>query len=646
MTPIWKPDAKRMESSAIVDFIKHVNRYDLQDIALYDYHSLHQWSLDHSETFWESIWDFTKVVGNKGSTLFSQDSQSPAKKSIWFPEATLNFAENLLKQAQQTPDQDAIIFSGEDEQAHSVTWHALDSQVAHIAAYLKQCGIGKGDVVAGYLPNLPETIVATLATASLGAIWTSISPDFGVESVLERFGQTEPKVLLSTNTYDYKGKVHECLDKASAVIESVPSIKNWIIIPFASSNIQTTLNYELWQSLIEGPTPELSFERVAFNDPLYILYSSGTTGKPKCIVHSVGGTLLNHLKELHLHSNLQADDKIFYFTTCSWMMWNWMISSLGVGATLVLFDGSPFYPDAGVLWRLAHQHQVKIFGTSAKYLETLEQQKYFPKQHHDFTHLEVICSTGSVLSPEQFDFVYQHIKPDLQLSSISGGTDICGCFALGSPISPVYRGEVQVKGLGLDVQVFNEKGESVQQQKGELVCVNSFPNQPIGFWNDPKGKKYHHAYWNRIHDVWFHGDYIELTQNQGIIFFGRSDATLNPGGVRIGTAEIYRCVNRLDEIQDSVAIGQEWQQDIRLVLFVKLLENMMLTDEIIQKIKTSLRNRCSPRHVPALIAQVSDIPYTRSGKLAELAVRDVVHGRSVQQLSALRNPECLEQFIL
>ncbi|MFD2175950.1 acetoacetate--CoA ligase [Veronia pacifica] len=643
--PLWRPSAKRVADANITEFIQAVNQQN--DVKLKDYASLYKWSVNESEAFWTTLWDFAGVIGKRGETVRFTHAMSPAKKSRWFPDAEINFAENLLQWADEMGDHDAIVFSGETETPRSLSWSALRDQVAHIAHLLKEQGIAEGDVVAGYLPNVTEAVVAMLATASLGAIWTSTSPDFGVESVLDRFGQTQPKALFTTDCYHYNGKTHDCLSKARDIASRVDSIAQLIVIPFSQrEGVQHTLHSgeRDWSDALSGDAPELTYTRTGFNAPLYVLYSSGTTGKPKCIIHSVGGTLLNHLKEHQLHSDVKVRDRLFYFTTCGWMMWNWMATALASGATLVLFDGSPFYPDAGVLWRLAESQKVTLFGTSAKYLEALEKQSYFPREQHALSTLRTLCSTGSVLAPEQFDYVYRDVKEDIQLSSIAGGTDICGCFVLGSPISPVYKGQAQVRALGMDVQVFNNQGDPVVAEKGELVCCNSFPNQPVGFWHDHDGARYHKAYWDKIHDVWFHGDYVELTPQNGMAFFGRSDAILNPGGVRIGTAEIYRHVNQLEEIIDSVVIGQEWQNDVRVVLFVKILPGVDLDDQLENMIRKTIRTHCTPRHVPAKIVGITDIPRTRSGKLAELAVRDVVHGREVAQLSALDNPESLNQY--
>ncbi|NGO00054.1 acetoacetate--CoA ligase [Grimontia sp. S25] len=639
--PLWRPSASRIANANLTDFINEVNRQ--YALSLTNYDQLYDWSVKHSDAFWETLWTFASVVGERGERVISRPENDPNKNSIWFPDAEVNFAENVMQWVKDMPEKDAIVFSGEDESAVRLSWADLERQVSCIAAYLKECGVEKGDVVAGYLPNIAETMVAMLATSSLGAIWTSTSPDFGIDSVLDRFGQTQPKVLFTTDAYHYNGKTHDNLTKARAVREGVENITHMVVIPYVGGTAPNS-DETCWKAIVSKPAEPLTFTRIGFNDPMYVLYSSGTTGKPKCIIHSVGGMLLNHLKEHQLHSDVKCGDKVFYFTTCGWMMWNWLASGLLSGATLVLFDGSPFYPDAGVLWRLTDAQKVTLFGTSAKYLEALEKQEYSPMDEHNLSSLRALCSTGSVLAPEQFDWVYSHVKQDLQLSSIAGGTDICGCFVLGSPISPVYRGQSQVRGLGLDVEVFNNEGIPVQGEKGELVCCNSFPNQPVGFWNDNDGTRYHKAYWDKIEDIWFHGDYVELTHEGGMVFFGRSDAILNPGGVRIGTAEIYRHVNQLDEVLDSVVIGQDWMKDVRVVLFVKLKPGVDLNDNLERKIRNTIRTSCTPRHVPAKIIPITDIPRTKSGKLAELAVRDVVHGRAVAQLSALDNPESLEQY--
>lgn len=571
----------------------------------------------------------------------------PARDSIWFPQAELNYAENLLSYAFQYPDVTAIWFKNESGQTKQLTWQQLCDHVSLIQQWLIQNGIGQGDVVAGYLPHLPETVIAMLATTSLGAIWTSTSPDFGVESVIERFGQVQPKILFCCDGYTFNGKPFLMQERNTHIVCALPSLVNTCQIeylqePQFSPNLGSS--FSTWHSILASYQPkELNYQRVGFNDPLFILYSSGTTGKPKCITHSVGGTLLNHLKEHQLHCDIQPRDRVFYYTTTGWMMWNWQVSALASGATLVIYDGHPLYPQANALWSLADEAKITLFGTSAKYLETLQKCPFSPSDDYPLPDLKTLCSTGSVLYPEQFDFVYEHIKADLHLASISGGTDICGCFALGNPLSPVYRGECQGAGLGLDILAFDEQGDIVTERRGELVCRNSFPNQPIGFWHDD-GSRYQQAYWDKFSGVWHHGDEIEITTHGGIVFFGRSDTVLNPGGIRIGTAEIYQQINALPEIQDSIAIGRRLERDEEIILFVQLTQGVILDDSLQQKIRTLLRERCSPRHVPAHIFALSGIPRTKSGKLVELAVKQVCHGESVKNLGAIANPEVLSEI--
>ncbi|MFQ2276791.1 acetoacetate--CoA ligase [Aeromonas hydrophila] len=632
---LWQPDQERIQQSNLQHFMAEVNRF--HGLQLHSYAQLYQWSVEKTTRFWPLVWQHCGVKGELGNIV--AENRQEMQRTRWFPDSHLNFAENLLRRQDDTP---AIISRIEDSPSHTLSWRELADQVASLAQWLRGQGIGRGDVVAAYLPNIPQTVVAMLATTSLGAIWTSTSPDFGEASVVERFGQTRPRVLFAVDGYRYNGKAIDIQDKVAGVVSQIDSIEQTVMIPLLGHPLQ--LGHD-WRQILAGqPDASLQFEPMAFNDPLYILYSSGTTGKPKCIVHGIGGTLLQHLKEHQLHCDIKPGERIFYFTTCGWMMWNWLVSALASGATLVLYDGSPFYPDGNVLWDLARDEEVALFGTSAKYLDALHKQGYAPIKTHQLPQLRLICSTGSVLSPEGFDHVYQQIKRDVQLSSISGGTDICSCFVIGNPISPVYRGESQGRGLGLAVQVFNEAGQPVQGEKGELVCTKPFPAQPIGFWGDASGDKYHAAYFERFDNIWCHGDWIELTPTGGILFYGRSDATLNPGGVRIGTSEIYRYVEQLEEVEESIVIGQQWQQDERVVLFVKLKPGLMLDEALRERIRQQVRLHCTARHVPARILQVDAIPRTKSGKIVELAVREVVHNRPVNNTHALADPEVLSQY--
>jgi acetoacetyl-CoA synthetase len=651
---LWRPSRERIQSSLLYQFMVQLS--EQQNTLFHDYHQLHHWSVTHSDNFWDQVWDFSEVIGNKSDPIsfIPQQSKLSAKETQWFPNTTLNFSENLLKNWNRHAAADAIVFhcEGQEEQQQRISWQQLYRQTSQLTQFLTAKGVKQGDVVAGYIPNIPQAIIAMLATSALGAIWTSTSPDFGADSVVERFGQTKPKVLLTADGYFYNGKSHSSLGNITQMLDQLPSVEQLIVIPYTKMDIRVfkasipkTVTLTLWQNALEPYEPAgIQFSSVPFNHPLYILYSSGTTGKPKCIVHSTGGILLNHLKEHQLHCNVKPGDRIFYFTTCGWMMWNWLVSGLAAGATVVLYDGSPFYPNASVLWDMAEQEQLSLFGTSAKYLEALEKQNYSPNQSHSLPQLQTLCSTGSVLTPEQFDYVYSHIKSDLQLASISGGTDICGCFAISNPLNPVYKGECQSQALGMDVRVFNEQGQTELTQQGELVCCNSFPNQPIGFWNDPDGKRYHNAYWNTYPNTWHHGDFVALSSTGGMTFFGRSDAVLNPGGVRIGTAEIYRQVNPLHEITDSIVIGQNWKNDVRVVLFVQLADGCMLDDALKTTIRERIKQGCSPRHIPAVILSVTDIPKTKSGKLVELAVRNIVHNLPVKNMGALANPTALEQY--
>ena len=635
-TPLWQPDEQRIASSNMKRFMDEAAAST--GLVFNEYGDLYRWSVDEKEAFWSLLWDFCGITGHKGERILVDGEN--IEKATWFPDAYLNFAENLLR---RDDDSIAIHFRAEEQVERSLSWKELNRQVACVADWLRQQGVGPGDRVAGYVANMPEAAIAMLATASLGGIWTSTSPDFGEESVIERFGQTEPKILFAVDGYFYNGKTIDIRKRVQAVQQAIPSIGQTVMISLA--DLAAPEGILPWTSIIEsGDTPELVFEPRGFNDPLYILYSSGTTGKPKCITHKVGGVLLQHLKELQLHSDVKPGDPVFYFTTCGWMMWNWLVSALACEATLVLYDGSPFHPSGNVLWDYADDVGMSLFGTSAKYIDALSKAGLEPVKSHDLSALRTLCSTGSVLAPESFDFVYGSIKKDLCLASISGGTDIVSCFVLGCPIRPVWRGESQCRGLGMAVDVYDDDGNPVHGEKGELVCTQTFPSQPAFFWGDPDGSKYHDAYFARFANCWHHGDYVRLTEHDGIIIYGRSDATLNPGGVRIGTAEIYRHVEKLDEISESLVIGQEHDNDVRIVLFVVLAGSTALDDALIRKIRTTIREKCSPRHVPAKILQVTEIPRTRSGKIVELAVREVVHNRPVKNLHALANPEALEQF--
>jgi acetoacetyl-CoA synthetase len=601
------------------------------------YDELHAWSVAQAGDFWNLVWDFCGVRGEKGGRTLVDGERMPGAR--WFPDGRLNFAENLLRRRDGA---DAIVFWGEDRIKRRITFEQLHALVSRLAQALADAGVKKGDRVAGYLPNLPEATAAMLATASLGAIWSSCSPDFGVQGVLDRFGQIEPKVLFCADGYLYNGKEFDCQDKVRAVLEKLPSVEECVVVDYLGRAPEAGVS--LMEFIEPFAAVDIRFEPVEFNHPLYILYSSGTTGVPKCIVHGTGGTLLQHLKEHRLHSDVKPGDRLFYFTTLGWMMWNWLVSGLASEATLLLYDGSPTVARGRILFDFADAEGMTHLGTSAKFIDSLIKLKLAPRESHRLEKLRAVLSTGSPLVAEGFDYVYEKIKEDVCLSSISGGTDIVSCFVLGNPMGPVWRGEIQAKGLGMAVEVFNEKGISVGNEKGELVCTRPFPSMPVGFWNDPGDRKYRAAYFEKYPNVWRHGDWCEITPRGGIVIYGRSDAVLNPGGVRIGTAEIYRQVEQLEEVVESLVIGQDWEGDVRVVLFVRLREGLSLSEELISSLKRRIRENTTPRHVPAKILQVADIPRTRSGKIVELAVRDVVHGREVNNLEALANPGALEYF--
>ncbi|MFQ6022487.1 MAG: acetoacetate--CoA ligase [Acidiferrobacterales bacterium] len=641
MAPLWTPPQDRIEQANLTGFMHAVRAQWGIDVA--DYVGLYQWSIDQPEEFWRSVWSFSDIVAERqGERALTHGERMPGAQ--WFPDARLNFAENLLR---QRDEQTAVVFWSEDKVKRALSYRALYDQVSQLAQALRSMGVAKGDRVAGYLPNMPETVVAMLASASIGAVWSSCSPDFGVQGVLDRFGQIEPKVLFSSDGYFYNGKTHDSLEKLQDIVVDLPSLQKVIVVPYTSSQpslVGIGHATTLADFIADRLAGDIEFAQLPFNHPLYILYSSGTTGAPKCIVHGAGGTLIQHLKEHVLHVDLKPGDRLFYFTTCGWMMWNWLVSGLASRATLMLYDGSPFYPDGNILFDYADEQGITEFGTSAKFIDAVNKAGLTPIKTHRLEALRTILSTGSPLVPESFDFVYDNIKQDVCLSSISGGTDIISCFALGNPLLPVWRGELQCRGLGMRVEVFGEDGQSVKGEKGELACTAPFPSMPVGFWNDPEGKKYRAAYFEKFPGVWCHGDYVELTEHDGVIIYGRSDAVLNPGGVRIGTAEIYRQAEQLDEVVESLVVGQRWQGDVRVVLFVRLRDDLVLDEALRQKIKLQIRQNATPRHVPAKIIQVADIPRTKSGKIVELAVRNVVHGEPVKNKEALANPEVLDLF--
>ncbi len=621
-------------------FMERVNRKYGMDFS--DYDALYQWSIENLEDFWAELWDF---VGIKASRSYDRVIDDPQKMmgAQWFSGSRLNFAENLLR---FRDEETALVFRGENRVRRSLTYRELYAAVAGTAASLKDMGIIPGDRVVGFMPNMPESIIAMLAATSLGAVWSSCSPDFGVKGVLDRFGQTRPRVLFTADGYFFKGKKIDSLAKIAGIAEQIPSLEKIVVVPYISKepdieNLPKALHFK---DFCDHEAEEIDFVQLPFEHPLYIMYSSGTTGLPKCMVQSSGGVLIHQLKELVLHTDLKRKDTIFYYTTCGWMMWNWLTTSLAVGATLVLFDGNPFHPEPDALWRMAQDEQITIFGTSAGYIAALKNAGVKPGRQFDLSPLKALLSTGSPLSKEDFHFIYREIKADLQLASISGGSDLNGCFALGNPMGPVYEGELQCRGLGMKVFAYDENGKPVVGKQGELVCTAPFPSMPIYFWDDEDGSKYRSAYFEGFPNAWTHGDFIEVTPRGGLIMYGRSDATLNPGGVRIGTAEIYRIIEQIEDIEDSVVVGQKWQNDVRVLLFVKMKNGYELSDDLIKTIRNLIRSLASPRHVPAKIIAAPDIPYTLNMKKVELAVQKMIHGLEVKNKDALKNPEALDFF--
>ncbi len=638
---LWKPSEERIKSTNMYRFMNFINEKFNRDFT--EYEPLYKWSVENIPEFWASMWEFVDI---KHSQKYDEVVDDPYKMpgAKWFSGAKLNFAENLLR---YRDDQVALIFKSEAEKSIKMTYAELYDEVARVAKSLKELGVQVGDRVVGFMPNMPHTIIAMLAAASLGATWSSCSPDFGIKGVLDRFGQIQPKVLFTADGYFYKGKKFDSLERISNILKELPSTEKVVVVPYTQeepdiSNVPNAVYFDDFKSSEDNL--EIEFVQLPFQHPHYIMYSSGTTGLPKCMVQSAGGVLINHLKELIVHTDLKREDTIFYFTTCGWMMWNWLTSSLAVGASLVLFDGNPFYPDPGALWKMAEEEKITVFGTSAGYISALMNAGVKPGKTYDLAPLKAVLSTGSPLSEEGFEYIYQEVKDDLQLASISGGTDINGCFALGNPTGPVYAGWLQCRGLGMKVEAWDENGKPVYNQKGELVCTAAAPSMPIYFWNDPDYKKYLSAYFDVYPGVWRHGDFIEIHEEGRVKIYGRSDATLNPGGVRIGTAEIYRQVEQLEEIADSIVVGQEWKNDVRVILFVKMAEGYELTDELKKKIRDTIRSNASPRHVPAKIIAVPDIPYTLNMKKVELAVKNVIHGKPVLNKDALSNPEALEYY--
>ena len=637
---MWQPSVEQIQGSQMFEFKEFIN--DRHGLNLENYHDLHYWSVNRIPEFWDSAWSFFDILHSHPYTQVVDDvSKMPG--AIWFDGTRLNFAENLLR---RRDDKTAIVFKGEGQPVRKLTYNELYSAVVKTAHALKELGVNKGDRIAGFVPNMPESIIAMLATTAIGAIWSSSSPDFGIKGVLDRFSQIEPKVLFAANGYFYNGKAHDSLEKLQGILKDLTSVQKVVVIPYTQEHPDVSMidNSVAFPEFIANDAETIDFEQLPFDHPRYIMYSSGTTGLPKSIVHGAGGTLIQHMKELRLHCNISADDNVFYFTTCGWMMWNWLVSNLAIGSTVILYDGSPFYPDSNAMWAMAEELGITVFGTSAKFIAASESSGNKPNDINDLSAMRIILSTGSPLMEENFDYIYRDVKKDVQLASISGGTDIISCFAGGSPMLPVHRGELQGSGLAMDVDSFDPQGKSIRNEKGELVCKKAFPSMPVYFWNDADGSKYHHAYFDKFENIWYHGDYIEINDHGGVTIYGRSDATLNPGGVRIGTAEIYRVVEQMAEVADSLVVGVQSDGDEQVALFLKMNSGNNLNDELIDSIKRSIRANCTPRHVPSIVKTVEDIPYTISGKKVELAVKNVLHGEEVTNKDALANPEALEYF--
>lgn len=642
MTILWTPSESTIADSRMTAFIQFVN--ERHGVFLENDVALHQWSIDYIPQFWDSVWEYGKVIGDKGQTVLQNPDAMPG--AVFFPDARLNYAENLLNGGHQDKDT-ALYFWGEDKLKRELRFGDMKAQISAIQQFLVASGVTQNDRIAAFMPNIPETLIAMLAGTSLGAAWSSASPDFGVQGILDRFGQIEPKILFCIDGYYYNGKWIDCRAKLQEILPQLPSVEKVVFVSYHPDKTIDPLDGAVLYSdiLKDYPAKDITFTRVPFNHPLFIMFSSGTTGKPKCIIHGTGGTLLQHIKENAIQSDIKPKDRVFFFTTCGWMMWNWLVSSLASGAVLCLYDGSPFAPDGNILFDYTDAVDMTFFGTSAKFIDTLHKQEYSPARTHRLAHLRTIASTGSVLVPESFDYVYQHIKKDVHLESVSGGTDIIGCFLIGYVNRPVYRGELQGAGLGFALDAFTDDGKPAAiGEKGELVCTKPFASMPVGFWDDADGQKYFNAYFAKYPNIWHHGDFVEKTPHHGFIVYGRSDATLNPGGVRIGTAEIYRQVEQLPEIMESIVVGQKWQDDERVILFVTMKKGEYLTEDLVKRIKQKIRDGASPRHVPAKIITVSDIPRTKNNKISEIAVRDTINGKKVANTEALSNPESLNQF--